>query len=155
MPRKDPYEAELLEPTRALFGTHRFLHAMEVPIGWRKIDFVATERCSDRWVAVELKISDWKEALAQANLNHLVADRTFVALWHRHLGPAMRHRDWFEQYRVGLISVNDSGAQVLFEFEDNEFCERRQSNRDHMLQRMARREREAAGGYGPVPVLSA
>lgn len=155
MARKDPFEAELLEPTRALFSERRYTHAMEVPIGWRKIDLVAAERRANRWTAVELKISDWKEALAQANLNHLVADRTFVALWHKHLGPALRHREWFDRYQVGLISVDESGAEVLFEFADNERCPRRQSNRDHVMQRMARRQREAAGGDGPIPLLSA
>lgn len=155
MARKDPFESELLEPTRELFDARRFAHAMEVPIGWRKIDFVATEERAGRWVAVELKISDWKEALRQANLNHLVAESTFVALWHRHLGPALRHRHWFEKYRVGLISVSETGAETLFEFPDNPFCERRRSNQDHVLKRLARREREAAGGDGPVPLLSA
>lgn len=155
MARRDPYESELLEPTRELFDERCFAHSMEVPIGWRKIDFVATDDRAGRWVAVELKISDWKGAMRQAKLNHLVAESTFVALWHKHLGPALRHRDWFDKFRIGLISVDEDGAEVLFQYPDNPFCQRRQNHKDYILKRLERRQREAAGGDGPVPLLSA
>lgn len=155
MARKDPFEAELLAPTMALFGDDGYAHAFEVPIGWRKIDLVAVAKGEQRWVAVELKVSAWKHALTQAYLNHVVADRSYIAIWHRHLGAVLNNKKWFDHYRVGVISVSASGAEVIFEFDDNKSDRMRLSNRERVLHRLARRENKVAGFDGPVPILSA
>lgn len=155
MTRKDPYEAELLAPTMSLFNEDVYAHAVEVPIGWRRIDLVAVAKQEPRWVAVELKISAWKEAMTQAYLNHVVADRSYIAIWHRHLGAALQNRNWFEHYRVGIISVAEGGAEVVLEFDDNVSDGMRLSNRERVLHRLARRENKVAGFDGSIPVLSA
>jgi hypothetical protein len=145
----------MLAPTMALFGDEGYAHALEVPVGWRKIDLVAVDKRDQRWVAVELKVSAWKDALTQAHLNHVVADRTYIAIWHRHLPVVLTNRKWFDHYRVGVISVSETGAEVVFEFDDNESDGMRSSNRERVMHRLARRDNKVAGFDGPIPVLSA
>jgi hypothetical protein len=38
-------------------------------------------------VAVEAKLSDWRRAIAQAVLNRLCFDRSYIALWHGAITP--------------------------------------------------------------------
>lgn len=79
----------------------------EVPTGhWtetrKRIDFVAVKGTTV--YTAELKLKDWKGALAQAFTNLFYADYSYVALWHE----AVRNvnRDLFEQNGIGLIEVN-------------------------------------------------
>ncbi|WP_444460466.1 hypothetical protein [Rhodobacter capsulatus] len=58
--------------------------------------------------AVEVKVSDWKKAVAQASRNRIFAHRSFVALPE---GIAKRVKDQlaFSSLGLGLISINDNG----------------------------------------------
>lgn len=59
--------------------------------------------------AVEVKVSDWKKAVAQASRNRIFAHRSFVALPE---GVARRVKDKlvFSSLGLGLISIDDNGV---------------------------------------------
>ena len=72
--RVKPSEQHLLEPVLALFGTDRYEHCLEVPLGWKQIDVLCIGHFSSPWISVELKVRDWKKALEQAAINHILVD---------------------------------------------------------------------------------
>ncbi len=64
-------------------------------------------------VAVEAKLSRWRDALAQAATYQRYADRVFVALPERFAGNAFRHADEFRAAGVGLLRVNHRQVRTL------------------------------------------
>ncbi len=80
----------------------------EVPILGRRADLIGAR--DDALVAVELKMSDWREALRQAIAYQLAADRTWVAMPLSSASSAYRQRWRFEAEGVGLLAVDDRGV---------------------------------------------
>lgn len=117
MPTRDPAESTLLEPILGLFDAGRYRVHLEVKLGQRKIDVVCVDPEQPQWVGVELKVRDWRGALRQATINHILVDRSYVALWHRYVPLALAHRHIFEQYRVGLIEIGPEGVYHRLDFE--------------------------------------
>lgn len=58
-------------------------------------------------IAIEVKVSDWRRALAQATRNLVFAHRSFVAL-PADLADRVRTRYEFAQVGVGIIAVGDN-----------------------------------------------
>lgn len=83
----------------------------------RWVDLVAFKE--EEVVAVELKISDWKQALRQAVAYQLGADYSFVAMPFRHACKAYKSRYWFEKEGVGLIAIrpHHKDIRILLEPE--------------------------------------
>lgn len=117
---KDPFEFTLLRPVMAMFCRDEYLRRLEVPLGQRKIDLLCIGMGDSTWVSVELKVRNWRNALVQAAINHQLVDKSYVALWHRHVPTALKHRDVFEQYNVGLIEVGPDGVRTVFDFPEKE-----------------------------------
>lgn len=59
--------------------------------------------------AIEAKLRDWKRALKQAYRYLWFAEYSFVVLDEYFCRPAIEHQKLFEQYNVGLASINDKG----------------------------------------------
>lgn len=59
-------------------------------------------------VSIEVKVKNWKDAIAQSARNYIFSHRTFVAL-PEPLAKRIRHEILFKQFGIGLISVNDNG----------------------------------------------
>jgi hypothetical protein len=59
-----------------------------------------------RVVAIEAKLTRWRDALAQAVEYRRFADDVYVALTESSAQAAVRHRDEFRKAGVGLMSVN-------------------------------------------------
>lgn len=116
MHNADPFERTLLRPVMALFNANDYLRRLEAPLGQRKIDLLCIGASGSPWVAVELKVRNWKNALIQAAINHQLVDKSYVALWHRQMPAALRNRDVFEKYQVGLIEVGPDSARIVFDF---------------------------------------
>ena len=79
----------------------------EVPAGhWtetrKRIDFVAIQ--GKTVYTAEMKLTKWKEALAQAFTNLFYTDYSYVALWHETIRNV--NRDLFERSGIGLLEVN-------------------------------------------------
>jgi hypothetical protein len=103
MPRRDIYEEDLKGGLKSFFRSHGYRAYTEVRMINRWVDLVAVKE--DEVVAVELKISDWKQALRQAVAYQLGADYTFVAMPFKHACKAYKNRYWFQKEGVGLIAI--------------------------------------------------
>jgi len=62
-----------------------------------------------RIVAVEAKLSRWRDALAQATSYRTYADESYVALPVRQAMTAAKSRDLFDAAGVGLLSTDSTG----------------------------------------------
>ena len=63
-------------------------------------------------VTIEVKVSDWKRAFEQAKRNTIFAHRSYVAL-PEELCNRIDVMQMAKRLGIGVVSVNDSGAQVL------------------------------------------
>jgi len=98
-------ERDLTGPVASYFRDLGYAVFGEVEIAGRWADLVAV---SEREVvAVELKVSAWREAIRQAMAYQLGADRAYVAMPLAEAHGAYRGRFAFEREGVGLIAVDD------------------------------------------------
>jgi hypothetical protein len=113
---RGPSESDLTAPVQAWLERQGLKVHCEVPLAAKKVDVVGMPRKADddkQWIGVELKLSKWRAALAQAAANTIAFDRSYVALWHESTAPALAARDAFERSGVGLISVGPCRVKVL------------------------------------------
>jgi len=64
-------------------------------------------------IAIEAKLTRWREALSQAAEYRQYADRAYVALPEAAVPAASRHRTEFEAVGVGLLSVNGQVRTIV------------------------------------------
>ena len=100
------------------FKGNLFFH--QVPVAdWtectKRIDLITLE--DGKVVAIELKVSDWRDAFHQAFRNLFASDLSFVALWHRHFRSL--DRSMFEKCGVGLIELNGT-ARVMIQARNSQ-----------------------------------
>lgn len=57
-------------------------------------------------ITIEVKISDWKKALLQAERNKIFAHRSFIAL-PQQVADRVSSESLFDRFGIGLISVNE------------------------------------------------
>lgn len=69
----------------------------------------------DQAIAIEAKISNWKRGLYQAYRYKWFSQRSYLALHHKHINPARKNISLFEELNVGLLCVNDSDVDIVFE----------------------------------------
>lgn len=74
----------------------------------KRIDILIKTKETDEILAIEVKIYDWKTALRQANLNKIVCNKSYVALWHEFEHRAITHRVLFEELGIGLIIIDNN-----------------------------------------------
>ncbi len=98
-------ERDLAGPVASHFRDLRYAVFGEVDIAGRWADLVAISE--EEVVAVELKLSAWREAIRQAMAYQLGADRAYVALPLDRAQRAYRDRFEFEREGVGLLAVDD------------------------------------------------
>ena len=123
-------EADMLRPVLRLFPKKRYLRFVEVPTGRKRIDLVCSPKNEGATVAVELKISDWRQALWQASIDLQVADKAYIAIWHEFAPRAERNSELLGEYGVGLISVRPRSATIVLESNDPVFRVARESKPD-------------------------
>ncbi len=101
-------EAQLVPPVRAWLAEAGYRVEAETPILGRRADLIGAR--GDGLVAVELKLTDWREALRQAIAYQLAADHAWVAMPLAAASSAYRQRWRFEAEGVGLLAVDDRGT---------------------------------------------
>lgn len=105
-------ERELVKPVKEYFESKNYSTFEEVKLFARNIDVVA-KRGNDI-VAIELKLRDWRRALAQACLNLRVSNFSYIALpepiWDR-INKSV-YTASIEQ-GIGLLSVNGVTTLIL------------------------------------------
>lgn len=65
-------------------------------------------------VAIEAKLKDWKRGLFQAYRYRRYADKSYLAVYTKHINPPLKNIDQFKKYNVGLIEVTDETLHVHF-----------------------------------------
>lgn len=63
-------------------------------------------------VAIEAKLKDWKRGLFQAYRYRRYADKSYLAVYSKHMNPPLKNIEQFKKYNVGLIEVTDKTLQV-------------------------------------------
>jgi len=106
-----------LEP-RALREDERRFDRL-VKIGFLKRGGGGSVQVGSTWgrsfhmVAIEAKLTRWRDALEQAREYRRFADQAFVALPEASIPLTRRHRADFETAGVGLLSVNDQIKTII------------------------------------------
>ncbi len=65
-------------------------------------------------VAIEAKLKDWKRGLFQAYRYRRYADKSYLAVYSKHINPPLKNIDQFKKYNVGLIEVTDETLHIHF-----------------------------------------
>ena len=100
-------EQDLVAPVAGHLESLGYRVFSEVEIAGRWADLVGI---GPDFVAVELKLRAWREALRQATAYQLAADRAYVALPLHGAQVAHRARYAFEREGIGLLAVDDAGG---------------------------------------------
>ncbi len=73
------------------------------------------EPISNETIAIEAKLKNWKRALQQAYRYKWFASYSYVFMDEKYIQPAMKNKDMFKSYNIGLASVGIKGeVKVLF-----------------------------------------
>lgn len=110
-----PRESELLCPVLSMFDVGRYAVMLQARLSRKRIDVLFVPHGDGPWIAVELKVRDWKKALWQAAVNTQLADISYIALWESCLDVALEQGDLFKRYGVGIIAVSRSEAYIVRE----------------------------------------
>ena len=102
-------EAELRNPVKKLFVPLGYEVFDEPTLFARGIDLVAKR--GDEVVSIELKLADWKRAIAQAYLDLRVSDYCYVAMPLKALTPTVRAEA--SRLGIGLLGVEEAAHIVL------------------------------------------
>lgn len=112
-------EAWLRAPVRAHLEADGGAVRDEVPLHGRIADLLA-ERGGGELVAVELKLEDWREALAQAMHYQVAAHRAYIAMPLHGAVLPLRSRSRLERQGVGLLAVHTLGeVRTLVEAKES------------------------------------
>lgn len=111
-------EAWLREPVGTHWRETGWQVRFEVPLNGRYADLVAQR--GDEMVAIELKLEDWREALAQAMHYQLAAHRSYIAMPLNQAIVPLRNRTRLERQGVGLLGVHPLGeVRTLLEARES------------------------------------
>lgn len=87
------------------------LVARQYWLGGKRVDLVA--RHGEELVGIEVKLTDWRRAIGQAQLNAAYFDRTYIAL------PANPRRRvdlaLLDRLQVGLLEFTDERIEIVVE----------------------------------------
>lgn len=112
-------EAWLREPIAARFRGMGYAVRHEIPLNGRYADVLAGR--DEQLVAVELKLTNWKEALAQAMHYQLAAQKSYVAMPLSKAHAPMRSRSRFERQGVGVLAVAPDGdVRILIDARESD-----------------------------------
>ncbi len=124
-------ENEMLGAVLRLFSEERYDHFTEANLGRKKIDlYCVPKNGRGYYICVELKIHDWKRALWQASRNFQLAERSYIAIWHKYIHRVKKNLELLDEYGVGLIMVEPTQAKIVKESKNKVF---RISRRHKML----------------------
>ena len=66
---------------------------------------------ADLLFTIEVKRSDWGRAIAQAHLNRLCSDMSFIAVWTDAVRPQLVKQAF--EFGVGVLAIDDDGAYLV------------------------------------------
>lgn len=108
------FEEQLSQTIIAFIQEEGYTPFVQIPHFMGRIDFVGIN--DYECIVIESKIGKWKNALRQAVRYGYGAEKTYVALPSPTASYVARHfKEKFEQYGIGLIDANETGAIVLID----------------------------------------
>jgi len=104
-------EFELLRFCDQYFRDQGFLTQVEVPFLLKVADLFCFHEGNGECVAVEVKVRNWRQALAQALVYQMMADQVYIALFNEHT-KSVDHSLLLSK-GVGLLTIDASGKVDL------------------------------------------
>ncbi len=71
-------------------------------------DLLLKNQNSKKIITIELKLKNWKRALAQAFKYKSFSDKTYVCMDQNNIYPALKNLEMFKKYNIGLISIDNN-----------------------------------------------
>ena len=104
-------ELELIKPVSDYLIKKGYNVRHEIKIGFHRADLVGFK--DSEVVAVELKLSDWKKAIIQANNYMLGADYVYLAVPLFKSYNILRKAEYFlKKEGIGLLIINEKTSKV-------------------------------------------
>lgn len=69
---------------------------------------------TDTIISIEAKLKNWKQALNQAIRYQRFSNKTYVLLDKKHVNPALRNLAMFQNWNVGLLSMDDKEYETHY-----------------------------------------
>ena len=104
-------EYELVRFCSQYFRGQGFLTREEVPFLLKVADLFCFHEGSGECVAVEVKVRNWRQALAQALVYQMMADQVYIALFNEYVKSVDCNLLLFKG--VGLLAIDASGEVNL------------------------------------------
>lgn len=111
-------EKILVEKVAEYFKSKGYVVYKEVRIPTAPPRYIDLLALNGKVLAIEVKVSDWKTALKQANLYTLIADKSYVAIWEKKRKVVLENIELFKQFGIGIILVGDSFVDVVIDAQE-------------------------------------
>lgn len=69
-------------------------------------DILLKSKKNKKIITIELKLKNWKRALAQAYKYKSFSDISYVCMDESNMNVVLKHLDMFEKYNIGLITIS-------------------------------------------------
>lgn len=69
-------------------------------------DILLKSKKNKKIITIELKLKNWKRALAQAYKYKSFSDISYVCMDESNIDSVLKHLDMFEKYNIGLITIS-------------------------------------------------
>ena len=106
-------EADMVDMIKTFFEKKGFEVVTEVPMLSKRIDVVCLEKETQDIIAIEAKVQNWKRGLQQASTYRIGSDFAYLAI-QRDFSHRVDEK-LLQKMSVGLIVVDQSGVEILFE----------------------------------------
>jgi len=81
-------------------------------------DILLKSKKNKKIITIELKLKNWKRALAQAYKYKSFSDISYVCMDESNIDTVLKHLDMFEKYNIGLLTISKN-KKVNIVFKPN------------------------------------
>ena len=76
-------------------------------------DILLKSKKNKKIITIELKLKNWKRALAQAYKYKSFSDISYVCMDESNIDSVLKHLDMFEKYNIGLITISKNKKATI------------------------------------------
>ena len=77
-------------------------------------DLLLKNKNNKKIITIELKLKNWKRALAQAYKYKSFSDISYVCMDQKNISPALEHIEMFKKYNIGLITIDNKNIIKVY-----------------------------------------
>ncbi len=77
-------------------------------------DILLKSKKNKKIITIELKLKNWKRALAQAYKYKSFSDISYVCMDEGNINSVLKHLDMFKKYNIGLITISKNKKVKIF-----------------------------------------